>query len=398
MIEYSGSRATLVRGDCQEVHRTKSRASGPRRWRRAVEWLIAAGLHPRANATTLRVAEDLAVRMDYSTGHVLYRLDEMVARLGISRASICRHIGYLRELGALAWVQHGTRTNLRRTLGLGGYAGTATVYAATIPAAYDHAMGHTVIGSGYTARIVIDQRGQTPTTTGQPVDNSPVDNPTSDGLETPSLTVSREEGKQKVDGGEENYTSRERASRDHADSPLPTTSNSARPTSLKGSTNRDATQAAEDIRITRLVRALVNWTQREGLRRLAYSLRPLIDQGLDSYAIAEYLHGLCSGVRWSPRSPASYIRTTLATRDQAAKSLAEATARFEREHCPEGAFTAPVSVRMSVMAALDQGRAAFRDDCKARGLDYLSTDGDNTHADTWDAEADVLALLNGSPA
>jgi thiamine biosynthesis lipoprotein ApbE len=65
-------------------------------------------------------------------------------------------------------------------MGLKGYAATATVYAAVIPAVYDHAMGHRIVGSGYTARIVVDQRGQVshplPPQAGYPVDNPPVDN------------------------------------------------------------------------------------------------------------------------------------------------------------------------------------------------------------------------------
>ena len=153
-IDYSGARFALVRGTHQEVAHTASRRSGPRRWRGAVVWLIAAGLHPRANATTQKVADDLAQRMDYDTGHVLYGMDAMAARLGISRASVARHIGYLRELGALAWVQHGSRTNRLYRMGLKGYAGTATVYAAVIPPVFDNAMGHRIIGTGYQAHIL----------------------------------------------------------------------------------------------------------------------------------------------------------------------------------------------------------------------------------------------------
>lgn len=195
---------TLVRGTAgQSIDHTASRRSGPRRWLRAVQWLIGAGLHPKANATTRRVADDLADRMDYTTGHVRYCLDEMAARLEVSRATVKRHIGYLRELGALAWVQHGTRINIRRVMGLKGYAATATVYAAVIPAAYDHAMGHRIVGSGYSARIVIDQRARPAIPAQQTrklVDNPPVDNPASEGLEPPSLTWVEEDGKLKVVG------------------------------------------------------------------------------------------------------------------------------------------------------------------------------------------------------
>jgi hypothetical protein len=267
-----------------------------------VEWLIAAGLHPRANATTLRVAEDLADRMDYATGHVRYGIDEMVARLGISKASIKRHIGYLRELGALAWVQHGTRHNVRRALGLKGYAATATVYAAVIPAAYDHAMGHTIVGSGYNARIIIDQRGHVriPAQSRKPVDNLPVENPSLDGLEPPSLTCVEEEGKLKMVGGS-NYTSQAR----QAKSRIPHQSSSV------NGRRRTAADVERASKTVRLVRALVNWTQKVPLRRLEYVLRPWTDRGWDAFRIVDELNGMCAGVRWKPARPDAFIRSRI---------------------------------------------------------------------------------------
>ena len=121
--------------------------------------------------------------------------------------------------------------------------------------------GHTVIGTGYAARIVIDRRVQNHTQNhnataqnhnegvvvddGAPVDNPPVDNHGIEGLEPPSLTWVEEEGKLKVDGGS-NYTS-------------PASRNGRVPTqrSSKNSgsgTGRHALQVAKDIRIARQVR------------------------------------------------------------------------------------------------------------------------------------------------
>jgi hypothetical protein len=318
-IDYSAGRVALVRGADQEVARTASRRSGPRGWLRAVRWLIAAGCHSRANATTQLVADDLAARMDYTTGHVRYCLDEMVARLGISKASIKRHIGYLRELGALAWVQHGTRTNIRRLMGLKGYAATATVYAAVIPPVYDHAMGHRIIGSGYTARIVIDQRGQQPAIpsprTPDPVDNPAVDNSAGTGLEPPSLTWLRKEGKVQVESGS-NYTSQARL----AKSRIPHQSSS-----INGR-HRTAADVEKAGRTVRLVRALVNWTQSVPLRRLEYVLRPWTDRGWDALRIADELHGMCSGVRWKPSRPDAFIRARIAADIQHQEELAQAVA------------------------------------------------------------------------
>ena len=388
--EYSGVRFSLVRGDCQEVHTTTSRRSGPRKWLRAVEWLIAAGLHRRVNATTRRVAEDLAARMDFDLGHVRYALDAMVARLGISKASIKRHVGYLRELGALVWVEHGTKTNIRRKLGLGGYAGTATVYGAVIPPVYDHAMGHILVGEGYNARIIVDDRPRTSAVPASrtPVDNPPVENPGTDGREPPSRSWVSKSGTLKQVGGC-NYTPQ--AAREDESTTSESKANNNR---SSNGTRRSPIQVAQDIRIAAQVRPLVRWTQYEGLRRLAFSLRPLIDRGMDSYGIAEYLHGLCSARTWRPRNPAAYISTALAAQQKAADEQAEAFARWEAENPLQGAFTASHAARMDVMAGLREGQARYEQQRRAHGWDDLNASTDST----WNAEADILAFLNGSPA
>ncbi|MEK8141761.1 hypothetical protein NKH18_01320 [Streptomyces sp. M10(2022)] len=69
----------------QECEATGSRRAEPRAWLRAVVWLVDAGLHRRAGATTLAVARDLAARMDYRLGFVLYDLDGTAARCGCRR-------------------------------------------------------------------------------------------------------------------------------------------------------------------------------------------------------------------------------------------------------------------------------------------------------------------------
>jgi hypothetical protein len=277
-------------------------------------WLIAAGLHPRANATTQRIADDLADRMDYDTGHVRYCLADMTARLGISRASIARHIGYLRELGALPYVEHGSRRNIRAAMGLKGYAATATVYAAAIPPAFDHAMGHTIVGTGYNARIIVDQRGQCQ----KPVDtpgNSPVDNSGSEALETPSLTLVKEESQVQMVGGF-NYTSQARPPKN----PIPPQS------SQIDGRRRTATDVQKASQTVRLVRALVNWTQPVPLRKLEHVLRPWTDRGWDGLRIADELNGMCSGMRWKPKNPVAFIRARIAVDTRQQQELAQAVA------------------------------------------------------------------------
>lgn len=241
----------------------------------------------------LRISADLASRMDYDTGHARYCLDDTAARLGIDRATVKRHVVRLREAGLLAWVSKGSRTNIRRALGLKGYAGTATVYAAVIPPVYDQAHENVVVGTGYEARLLTPGAPR-------PVDNSPVDNPDA----PPSLTVVKEEGKLKVDGGY-NDTSRKRASRSTASAP-----SGENRSSTGGGPRRSPLQVARDCRIAARVRPLVGWTQIEGIRRLAYSLRPLIDQGLDAHEIAAELTSW--HMLWRPSRPAAYICVKLA--------------------------------------------------------------------------------------
>jgi hypothetical protein len=348
-----------------------------------VRWLICEScIHPKANNTTLRVAEDLAKRMDYDTGHARYCLDETAARLGVDRSTVKRHVAILRELGALAWVIHGTKTNTRRLAGLAGYAGTATIYAAVIPASFDRAMGHQVVGTGYEARIVVDYRqpatvpGKPADQPSEPVDNSPVDNAVSDLCAPPSLSSAREEGKLKVEGGSKD-TPRKRARRQTESAP-PRKSSS-------NSTGRSPLQVARDITIARQVRALVNWTQTEKVRRLAFSLRPLIDRGLNAQQIASDLYGMCIG--WRPAAPANFIRAQLAKEAAPLAPLddAEAIPGYDTP----GTFTAPtVDLMQEILAANARGMAAYSARQAERGLDNLTDE---------DAAAAMAAFLGEAP-
>ncbi|MFI1259148.1 hypothetical protein ACH4U6_36180 [Streptomyces netropsis] len=286
---------TPVAAQAQTVQHTASRHSGPRRWLRAVEWALTTSPHPQATPTTLALAQDLAARMDYDTGHVRYAIDRTITRTGMARSTITKHAKILREMGLLAWVSRGSKTNIRRLLGLPGYAATATVYAAVIPPAYDRAMSRRRIGTGYQARVVIDHRQQV---TPSP---HPQGDRTSPPSWTPSLTVVKEDGTVKVESGFNN-TSRKRASRSQTSTPSQNTKTSR-------TTHRTATQVARDIWIARQVRPRVTWTQTEPLRRLAYALRPLIDQGLNAEQITTELHSWY--LTWRPARPAAYIRAHL---------------------------------------------------------------------------------------
>ncbi|MFJ8447385.1 cell wall protein [[Kitasatospora] papulosa] len=280
-------------------------------------WLVDTGLHPRAGETTLTVARDLAARMDYRLGFVLYDLEGTAARCGTSMATVKRHVRVLRELGALAWRRHGTKRNLQ----LPGrpYTATATIYAATIPAAYDRAKGLRLDGTGYGARVVgVTDEGRALMQESVHRKPHPVDDertgahgrtgraPHSPGPHPDSSVADPD--------GWLNYTSRTCATRARATTPRKARNGC-------GESPRSPWQVAHDIEVARQVRPLVGWTQREGLRRLAFALRPLIDRGLRPHDIAAELVGLAVGRR--PARPAAYITAALG-RDQRAEAARRA--------------------------------------------------------------------------
>ena len=301
----------LVHGTArQSIDHTTSRKTGPRRWLRAVRWLIEAGLHPKANATTLKAAEDLAQRMDYDTGHVLYREADMVARTGISRANLYRHVSYLRELGALAWVQHGSRMNRLAAMGLKGYAGTATVYAGVIPPVYDHAMGHTTVGAGYGARVIVDLRKR-PT---RPVDtagNPPVDNSGSEGLETPSLAVVNEVGQVDLVGG---FTTTATRTRNDSAPTQTRKHGSKKRATILGNTVTAAGIHLGD-KLARAIRSRVPWTRKATHDQLRWVCADMAEQQWTEDQAVRFVvdagHTHKAGYTWEPARPHRLIAAEL---------------------------------------------------------------------------------------
>ncbi|MER5477325.1 cell wall protein [Streptomyces sp. NPDC002734] len=274
---------------------TPARHAQPTAWLRAVEWLVGAGLHTKADRRTLDVARELARRMDYTEGTVLYRLKDTAERLGISAATLKRHVRYLRELGALAWARHGSPANLclpgRR------YTATATVYAATVPPVYDRALGHRVEGSGYHARVT----GVTPDGREHVVNRA-----LTSGFREPHSLTGTPIQPIPDPGAQPKDTGARRARK-----------------AARGAGRRTPAQVERDIRIARQVRPLVGWTQRECLRRLAHALRPLIDKGLDAMAIAAELTAMNRWESWRPERPAAFIAARMRAWERHEAQLAE---------------------------------------------------------------------------
>ncbi|MFJ2774808.1 HTH domain-containing protein [Streptomyces sp. NPDC087300] len=278
--------APHARQCAQEVATTASRRLRRHDFLRAVDWAISCGQWPRANHTTLRIAHDLARRMN-AEGHVAYGRLSLAKRLNVSRRTVDRHVALLRQIGLLAWVVHGSRKNTRPGH-LPGWSGTATIYAATAPAAWDTAMGHRIRGTGYGARLV----GFTPAGRQRAINDAR--DRTRSRRGRPSLPAGRSP----------RHTAVRVTPSCGQNPPLPT----AKVVRGKGNTPRErqssaATSAA--VAVAAWVRPRVPWTQTEGLRRLAFALRPLIAAGLSREEIAAELTSWW--LSWRPRSPAAYL-------------------------------------------------------------------------------------------
>lgn len=271
----------------QEVDTTPSRRTRRGDFLRAATWAISARLHPKAGETTLRVARDLAARLN-ADGHVAYCRDAMHRRLAISRRTLERHIAVLRELGLLVWVVHGTRTNTRPP-GSGEWAGTATIYAAVVPRAWDDEVGHRIRGHGYHAHhIGFTERGRE-----MAIAAARQCSRQAYRRDTPSCKPNPQRRTAEV-GGRKNNTCPPRRARSRA-----------RRRSIPEPYRAAPEQAAHAIRVAAYVRPRVPWTQTEGLRRLAFALRPWITAGHSAADLAVELSFWCVPRR--PASPAALI-------------------------------------------------------------------------------------------
>ncbi|MEU2415146.1 cell wall protein [Streptomyces sp. NPDC013099] len=404
-------RHARVVGREQDIVWTRSRRAEPRAWLRAVVWLVDAGLHDGAGPTTLVVARDLAARMDYRRGIVVYDLAGAARRTGTSEATVKRHVKVLRELGALVWLVHGSKRNLASP----GepYMATATIYGAVIPAVFDEAMGHRLTGTGYEGRVcgmtkagreravaqaTVRSEGRrrterqrpsgrrgTRVRTARPVDNLAVDNCSSQPCEPHSPGRYHRAPAAQVDSGCKD-TSREHATCRTAPRP------SFKITYNPDGSRRTAGQTQRGIGIIQQVRPRVTWTQRSSLRELAVALRPFTDAGWDWPMITAELHSW--HLTWRPARPAAYIRARLAQQATAEhQSAAAELAEGWDEQAASGplAASSPDLVR-SVLNGLAEGLASYSARQAKLGLDDLSDQS---------ATADMAAFLNsgtGAPA
>lgn len=266
----------------QEVGTTASRRTRRSEFLRAVTWAIEAGLHPRANPTTLRVAHDLAHRLNVD-GHVAYSREPMWRRLRISRRTLERHVAVLRELGLLVWAEHGSHTNTRPA-GSGAWAGTATIYAVVVPRAWDDAVGHRIRGRGYHARHVgFTERGRELAIADARRHARP-----HRCHDAPSRRTNHQRRTAQAEE-KNNYTARQSGHQ-----------RPRQPVHVPEPFRANPQQAACAMSIAARVRPLVAWTQGEQLRRLAFALRPWISAGRSAEDIAAELMAW-----WVPGRPAS---------------------------------------------------------------------------------------------
>ncbi|TLS45762.1 hypothetical protein FE633_13450 [Streptomyces montanus] len=315
-VGASGRSFDLVHdASAHEISTTASRQlRGGADFLAAARFMVGSGFHLSAGPTTLRLAEVFAARMGRSKdGTFPFSVEATARELGLKRRAVFNHARYLRELGLLAYAEHGSKRNALRTrygarwIREHGYRGTATLFAAVAPRVWDDAMGRRIRGEGYTARqvgvtdagreLAVAAAGERQQARLRKQQAEPVENSRSC---TPSFVVPQDGSHLKVEGGS-NYTSRRRATRtDSADT--------------TGQERVSATECARGIATAEQLQREVWWLNRGCARRLAHALRPLIAAGWAWQSLAAEL--LTWGVPGYLRDPAAYVRHELARRRQ----------------------------------------------------------------------------------
>ncbi|MFE5037118.1 hypothetical protein [Streptomyces sp. NPDC056683] len=306
----------------------------------------------------------LASRMGYDTGHCRYVMRDVMERTGLGKTAVTDHVKMLRAGGWLAWVEHGSLRNALRALGMPGYAKTATVYAATIPPAYDALAGHILVGAGYDARVIVDHR--------EPVDTpgtAPVENVEVTASRTPSRWVAKGEGQVQVVGGEDSSTAKAAADQ----SPRRKRKLTVTGYRITGERIERARQAAVSVR------PLVNWIQGATHDQLSWVFLDLVAQEWSDARIVAWLQKLGAelGVRrWRPQFPHRVIAAAVRRDDQAA------TERAHNEGPDDEPYVRPVAPN----AAFSAAREALRGAQHGAPADTMPTT-EETPMDAWERAA-----------
>jgi hypothetical protein len=329
-------RKTWAPEPCETIAHTTSRHASPRAWLRAIEAAVAAGLLPGFNDTTLAIITVLASRMDYDTGHARYVMRDVMERTGLGRTAVTDHVKLLRAAGWLAWAEHGSLRNALRNLGKPGYAKTATVYAATIPPAFDHLMGHIIVGAGYDARIIVDHRPGAVETLVDTAGTTAVENPDGQTTRTPSLWVDKEEGQVQVVGGKDGSTANAAVTKSRRKRKLTVTGYK-----ITGERIERARRLAVSVR------PLVNWLQGATHDELSWVLLDLVARDWSDSRITLWLGKLGQDIgaaRRRPRAPHRVIAAALRRKDREdATSAVPAdleAEEYQRPAAPNAAFDA----------------------------------------------------------
>ncbi len=287
----------------QEWHTTASR-----QLRRSADFLAAAhhminsGYHPRAGATAMRVAKVFATRMRTSRhGHFAFAADATARVLGVSRRTVMYAAQQLRELGLIAYVEHGTKANVLRTKGTWkpghGYRATATLFAAVAPPAYDQAHGRRLSGHGYHARIIgITDQGRR-RAVAEARRKAEAKHAAHRTRCTPSVVVPTDHLKVQAEGGK-NYTPRKRATR--------TTATLRRPDHNRTTPQR----CAQHTTVAEYLQREIWWLHGTCSRKLAYALRPLLNAGWSAPSLVAELRTW--GVPGHLRNAIAYVHHEVA--------------------------------------------------------------------------------------
>jgi hypothetical protein len=322
----------------------------------AVRWAVDQGIHPRATATTVTVAEKLAAKINRD-GHMAYARERLAAELNISLSTVRNHTRILRELGLLVWVEHGTRRNVLRTKNPSArptsYKATATIFAAVAPPYWDRAMGRTTTDRGYSSRLLaVDDLGRAyETALAQLARTLPGSGDSGKHRCPPSVSGFSSSEKIRQKGGN-NYT------RTRELQP------STQPLHRQPWTEVTPAKLAELIAVAEQIKSCVPWLSKVCARRLAFQLRERLLQAPASAPLVSELRSLASTK--VVRNPLGFL-----------------AAHLKRAKTPEQRFDAPlawVPARPSTKAPVELPR--FEPAPEYRGPDY---NGDPHLWELWDA-------------
>jgi DNA-binding transcriptional ArsR family regulator len=333
----------------------------PYSWMQAVHWVHGAGLHKRVNVTTVRLAQILAELSPCRPG-----VEYLMRRLNLSERAVQYHLAALRETGLLIYISRGTRCR--------GSRPQASVFARTVPVAFDVALGIRCTPEGPTRRVVgIAEHGRKLIAALGKKAARKVRKPRSKTAPKPGARCTPMEGGSELPSPSHSPTS---VPLEGAEPHNPPTTDSSRQGRLNPVGRR--------FQVAREIRSRILWLARTPIRRIAWLLKDVADAGWTVDHVEAWLlqrDGAAdirrpSGFLGARMVGATTIWPTEAQRNRAWEATREQVSAMARRRAQvaEQPLAAPgrSALAAGVLASLRRGQVAQSTRVRAQGLDDRS--------------------------